>query len=468
MRIFNTLGRTLEPFIPREQGKVGMYVCGATVQSRPHLGHGRYAVVFDVVRRYFEWLGYEVTFVRNITDVDDKIIVAAAERGVPIDDVVAEASVGFAFAYRKLGIRPPDVEPKATEHIPEMIEMIERLIERGHAYPSGGDVYFAVRAFDGYGKLSGRNIDDLLSGARVAVGDAKRDPLDFALWKAAKPGEPTWESPWGPGRPGWHIECSAMAEKYLGFGFDIHGGGSDLVFPHHENEVAQSEAASGSKPFARYWMHNGMLTLTGEKMAKSTGHVIDLLEAVERYPGLAVRLFFLRTHYRKPLDFSEVALEDAHQSLNRLWAFRERVQVPVGDRPDPATVEGFRAALDDDFDIAGALAALFEAVREGNRRLDAGQEAGPWVAAYDELAEILGIVEPASDLADLAAAIAHLGEKYDAGGVTPEAQLGALIERRLGARETSDWNTADAIRDGLAQIGITVEDTADGARWHRR
>jgi cysteinyl-tRNA synthetase len=468
MRIFNTLGRELQEFEPRDPGRVGMYICGATVQSRPHLGHGRYAVVFDVVRSYLEWLGYRVTYVRNITDVEDKIIAAAAERGVATDVIVAEASEAFHAAYEALGVRPPDIEPLATHHIPEMIAAVERLIENGHAYASEGDVYFAVRSFPGYGKLSGRNVNELRAGARVDPDERKRDPLDFAVWKASKPGEPSWESPWGPGRPGWHIECSAMSEKYLGFGFDIHGGGNDLVFPHHENEIAQSEAAAESEPFARYWMHNGMMTLTGEKMSKSTGHIIDLLEAVQQYPPLAVRLFYLRTHYRKPLDFTEDALRDAANSLERLWAFRRRVSGPVEAHPAEQVMAEFRAAMQADFDNAGALGVLFEAVREGNRRLDAGEDAAPWIAAYDEITTVFGLAEPVADLSHVAGELHALAAEFAAAGKgTGPELIEALLLRRDTARADRDWRVADAIRDRLAELGIVIEDTADGARWHR-
>jgi cysteinyl-tRNA synthetase len=469
MRIYNTLGRRLQPFEPRDPGRVGMYVCGATVQSRPHVGHGRYAVVFDVVRRYLEWKGYEVTYVRNITDVEDKIIAAATERGVDTEVIVAEAGEAFHAAYDALGVRPPDVEPLATAHIPDMITLVERLIANGHAYESGGDVYFAVRSFDRYGRLSGRNVDELISGARVDPDERKRDPLDFAVWKASKPGEPAWDSPWGSGRPGWHIECSAMAERYLGFSFDIHGGGNDLVFPHHENEIAQSEAAAEAAPFARVWMHNGMLTLTGEKMSKSTGHVIDLLEAVEQYPPLAVRLFYLRTHYRKPLDFSEEALTDAAASLERLWSFRRRVAGPLEDTGDPEVMAAFEAAMDDDFDNAGALSVLFEAVREGNRRLDAGQEVGPWAAAYDEISTVFGLAEPEDDLADLVAALSATASQHGL-AVTEDgrAMVDELVALRNAARTARDWPTADAIRNDLAELGVVIEDAADGTRWHRR
>ena len=466
MRIFNTLGRTPQIFEPREAGKVGMYICGATVQSKPHVGHGRYAVVFDVVRRYFEWLGYDVTYVRNITDVDDKIIDAAKEMGITIQEVVDMADSAFRWAYEQLNVLPPDIEPRATEHIEEMIEMIERLISRGHAYEADGDVYFIVRSFPGYGKLSGRNIDELRSGERIEPGEQKRDPLDFAVWKAAKPGEPSWDSPWGQGRPGWHIECSAMAHKYLGVGFDIHGGGHDLVFPHHENEIAQAEAA-GHVPFVNYWMHNGLLNLSGEKMSKSTGHVIDLVEGIEKYTPGAVRLFYLRTHYRKPVEFSEEALIDARASLDRIWAFRRRVPGPVEDTPLVAAMDSFRQAMEDDLDNAGALAVLFDVIRDGNRRLDAGEEAGPWVAAYDEIIAVLGLAEPAAALDDIAGPIAALASELGLDDVAGEAAIEAMIDLRAEARSAKDWATADQIRDGLAAVGIALEDTPDGARWHR-
>ncbi len=466
MRIFNTLGRSLQSFEPRDAGKVAMYVCGATVQSKPHVGHGRYAVVFDVVRRYFEWLGFDVTYVRNITDVDDKIIDAANELGISIQEVVDMADTAFHWAYEQLNVRSPDIEPRATEHIPEMIEMIEGLIERGHAYEADGDVYFIVRSFPEYGKLSGRNIDELRSGERIEPGEQKRDPLDFAVWKAAKPGEPSWDSPWGPGRPGWHIECSAMARKYLGVGFDIHGGGHDLVFPHHENEIAQAEAA-GHVPFVNYWMHNGLLNLSGEKMSKSTGHVIDLVEGIEKYTPGAVRLFYLRTHYRKPVEFSEEALIDARASLDRIWAFRRRVPGPVEDVPLETAMDSFRGAMEDDLDNAGALAVLFDVIRDGNRRLDAGEQAGPWVAAYDEIIGVLGLAEPAAALDDISDQLAALAGELGLDEVAGEGAIEAMIDLRAKARTDRDWATADQIRDGLGAIGIVLEDTPDGVRWHR-
>ena len=466
MRIFNTLGRTLQDFEPRDPGKVSIYVCGATVQSRPHVGHGRYAVVFDVVRRYFEWLGYEVTYVRNITDVDDKIINAANEMGVTIEEVVDMADTAFKSAYDSLQVAPPDIEPRATEHIAEMIDMIVRLIERGHAYTAGGDVYFSVRSFPEYGKLSGRNIDELRSGERIEPGEHKRDPLDFAVWKGAKPGEPQWDSPWGPGRPGWHIECSAMSHKYLGVGFDIHGGGHDLVFPHHENEIAQAEAA-GHLPFVKYWMHNGLLNLSGEKMSKSTGHVIDLVDGIEKYTPGAVRLFYLRTHYRKPVEFSEEALLDARASLDRMWAFRRRTDGPVEDTPLGSAIDAFKEAMDSDLDNAGALAVLFDVIREGNRRLDDGEDAGQWIAAYDEITGVLGLAEPEANLDEISNDVAAFAADMGLEGFAGEEAIEALIDLRANAREGRDWATADLIRDGLASAGVILEDTADGVRWHR-
>ncbi len=468
MRLYNTLSRRLEEFVPRRPGEVAMYVCGPTVQSSPHLGHGRAAVVFDVMRRYFEWCGLEVTFVMNVTDIDDKIIAEAQRRGISTEEVATESGAEFFAGYRALSVREATVTPYATEHVDDMVSLIDGLIESGHAYQADGDVYFSVRSFRGYGKLSGRDPDELLAGARVEPGEGKHDPLDFALWKAAKPGEPSWESPWGPGRPGWHIECSAMSSRYLGHGFDIHGGGLDLIFPHHENEIAQSEAATG-EPFVRYWLHNGMVNLSGEKMAKSTGRLIELLEAVDEYPPLAVRLFYLRKHYRAPVDFSPEALDDAAGQLERLWSFRRRMGAEPGAPPDPSTIDRFRSAMDDDFNTAVALAALFDAVGEGNRALDAGDDAGPLAAAYDEIVNVLGLAEPALELDDIAAEVSALAErmgvKFDG---RAESGVQALLRRREEARAGGDYATADAVRDQLSSLGIVVEDTPDGPHWHRR
>ena len=348
-----------------------------------------------------------------------------------------------------------------SEHIAEIIELIDKLVENGSAYVADGDVYFRVRSFPEYGKLSGRKIDDLISGSRIEPGEHKEDPLDFALWKAAKEGEPSWPSPWGEGRPGWHIECSAMAAKYLGDGFDIHGGGIDLVFPHHENEVAQSEAATGVA-FCRNWMHNGMINLTGEKMSKSVGNVVALLDVLDQYNPLAVRLFYLRSHYRKPVDFSDEVMKDAEASLERLWSFGRRV--PEGNTgPPEELVAGFRAALEDDLDTAGAVAALFEVVKNGNLALDADESAMANRAAYRVMMDVLGLTEPLGDLADVADQLRALAAEVEASGPTVED----LIARRQAAREAKDFAVSDQIRDSLFELGIVLEDAADGTRWHR-
>ncbi len=465
MQVFNTLGRTLEPFVPRDPGKISMYVCGPTVQSEPHLGHGRAGVAFDVIRRYFRWKGFEVTHAQNVTDIEDKIIAAANERGIPVADLAAEMTARFDACYRALGVERPDIEPRATEHIDQMLNLISILIERNLAYPAGGDVYFSVRSLPGYGRLSGRNLDDLLSGARVTIGEHKRDPLDFALWKAAKPGEPKWDSPWGQGRPGWHIECSAMAAEYLGDGFDIHGGGTDLIFPHHENEIAQSEGA-GAAPFARYWLHNEMLNLGGEKMAKSTGHVIDLATAIDRFGGMTVRLFYLRAHYRSPLEYSEHLLEDAAAALERLRAFGRRSE-DDGAAADRELLARFTAAMDDDFNTPDALAVIFEAVKEGNRRLDEGVDGGPIVAVFSTMVRVLGLDLALTDGEDIESVLAALAGRFGVVAGPVDQMVEALLAKRTQARDDRDWATSDAIRDNLADLGVIVEDTANGARWHR-
>ena len=467
IHVYSTLGRTLQPFQPLVEGKVGMYVCGPTVQSDPHLGHGRFAVAFDVIARYLRWRGFEVTYVRNITDVEDKIIAAAAESGETTEELAARVAARFAEAFEALGVLPPDHEPRATEHIDGMIRIIETLIERGLAYAEeNGDVYYSVRTLESYGKLSGRKPDELRAGARVDIDEFKHDPLDFALWKAAKPGEPSWDSPWGPGRPGWHIECSAMSSEFLGETFDVHGGGNDLIFPHHENEIAQSEGANG-KPFARYWLHSGMVNLSGEKMSKSTGHIIGLHEAIERFGGTAVRLFYLRAHYRSPLEFSEELVGDARTSLDRIGRVLDRTE--PGGEPDPSVMDRFVEKMDADFGTPEALSVLFEAVRDANRALDAGEDASGIVAAVHEIVDILGLrPEVEGGVDDLSAEIIALAEQVGVDASEgPELTLDALLARRATARAERDFGTSDAIRDGLADIGIVVEDTADGARWHR-
>jgi cysteinyl-tRNA synthetase len=469
--VYNTLGRRFEVLHPRAEGEISIYVCGPTVQSEPHVGHGRSAVAFDVIRRYLAWRGFDVTFVRNVTDVEDKIIAAAAEEGIPAEELVRRTAGSFAEGYRALGVLEPDVEPKATEHIPEMLELIGRLVDRGLAYPAGdGDVYFAVRAFERYGRLSGHRVDELRAGARVEVSDLKHDPLDFALWKAAKPGEPTWDSPWGPGRPGWHIECSAMATRYLGDGFDIHGGGTDLIFPHHENEIAQSEAASG-RTFARYWLHNGMVNLGGEKMSKSTGHLVDLHAAISRFGGMAVRLFYLRAHYRSPLEFGEALLVDAAAAHERINRFLERSGPPTAEA-DPEVLERFRSHMDRDFATPEAVGVLFDALRDANRALDQGRDAPGLSAAVHELVSVLGLDAEAPPPVSLDAVAGALGELAAELGLAtdggPEQVMERLLAARTAARAARDWPTADLVRDRLGVVGIVVEDTADGPRWLRR
>ncbi|HEX6219739.1 MAG TPA: cysteine--tRNA ligase [Acidimicrobiia bacterium] len=450
IRVHNTMGRSLVDFIPREEGKVGIYVCGPTVQSEPHVGHGRYAVAFDVIRRYLVWRGFEVTYVSNITDIEDKIIAAAEELGEPVEELAVRMSERFNDSFRRLGVLPPDIEPKATEHIPEMLDLIERLIARGLAYVRDGDVYYSVKTLESYGRLSGRKPEELRSGYRIEIDESKEDPLDFALWKAAKPGEPTWESSWGPGRPGWHIECSAMASKYLGEGFDIHGGGLDLVFPHHENEVAQSEGASG-ETFARYWLHNGMVNLGGDKMAKSTGRIVDLKSILDARGGRALRLLFVRAHYRSPIDFSEELLDDAAESLDRLQRFRERV---ASGTPDQTALDRFRDAMDDDFGTPQAVSLLFDLVREGNRMIDDGDDASAIAGAVEEIVAVLGLddAEPAP-----------VGD----GGMSDD-QVERLIAERNAARSEKRFDVADEIRDRLAAAGVSIEDGPRGSRWVRK
>ena len=456
LRLYNTLTRAVEEFEPRDEGRVGMYTCGPTVQDAPHFGHARAVLIPDVLRRWLLYSGYEVFHVRNITDVEDKIIAKAEQEGIHSAAVSEKYARIYNEQMSRLGILPPDVEPRATGHILEMIGLIERLVEVGAAYAGGGDVFFAVRRFADYGKLSGRNLDDLRAGARIEPNERKRDPLDFALWKAAKPGEPSWPSPWGRGRPGWHIECSAMAAKYLGVNFDIHTGGLDLQFPHHENEIAQSEAASGRR-FARYWVHNGMLTLDAEKMSKSVGNVISLAEALDRYGADVLRMFFLAAHYRSPVDFNEERLAEATAALERWIVFARATQNLPPPKESSQVAEDakarFRDAMNDDLNTPQAQAAIFDLVAEGNRMLRDGdtEQASAVREAVLELAGVLGY------------ALAG------AGGGSDEL-VGPLIEElltlRTEARERRDFATADGIRARLAALGIVVEDSADGPRWH--
>lgn len=483
MQIYNTATRCKEEFVPREEGKVAMYGCGPTVYNYIHIGNARTFLTFDVMRRYLEYRGYEVTFVQNITDVDDKIINRAAEEGKTPAEIASFYTDAFVDAMHRFGVKDPDVRPRATEEIPAMIDLVQRLVDGGHAYEVDGDVYFSVRSYPAYGKLSGRDVDELMSGARVDVDERKRDPLDFALWKAAKPGEPHWSSPWGEGRPGWHLECSAMSQKYLGLPLDIHGGGSDLIFPHHENEVAQSEAAYGTT-FAKYWVHGGMLNINSEKMSKSLGNFLLLADVLDQCNPMALRLLMLQTHYRSPLDFSYERLAEADASYERVstavrnlkWAAANASDAPETDCAGVRAAvqsarDGFVEAMDDDFNTAGGLGSVFSLVSAANAFLEAnpslsaeGREAaGEASSAIEELLGVLGVVlaseqEWPSEVIDLAAEVAG----YE--GADAHEAVDALLEARAAARKEKNWTVADAVRDGLTELGFTVEDTASGAR----
>jgi cysteinyl-tRNA synthetase len=489
MRVYNTLSRGKEEFATRDPGRVTMYVCGPTVYNYIHIGNARTFLSFDVIRRYLEYRGYDVTFVQNITDVDDKIINRANEEGVTAGEVAAKYTDAFLAGMSSLGVRPPTVQPRATETIPQMIEMVELLIERGHAYVVEGDVYFSVRSMSDYGKLSGRDIDEMRSGARVEVDERKRDPLDFALWKAAKPDEPHWPSPWGEGRPGWHLECSVMSHEQLGLTFDIHGGASDLVFPHHENEVAQSEAAYGV-PFARYWLHGGLLQVNAEKMSKSLGNFMLLRDVLERYDAPVVRLFMLQTHYRSPLDFSTDRLDEARTAYERIANLVRNIRwartAPAGGFGAPESARAaleeatgasrrkFEEEMDDDFNTAGALGALFELARAANTFLSENQSdlaSNDLVALAEaeaevvELLEVLGVAIVESRQTGYPIEVVALAEQLAAFvGSDPEAAVEALLAARAAARTDRNWAAADAVRDGLESLGFTIEDTPQGAR----
>jgi len=470
IKVFNTLTRKKEELVPLRPGEIRMYVCGVTVYDLSHIGHGRSALAFDVIRRYLRYRGYEVRFIRNFTDVDDKIIKRAHEEGVP----PGELAERYIEEYRKdmaaLAILPADVEPKATDHIPQMIKLIERLVAKGVAYPLDGDVYFEVKRFPRYGRLSGKNLDELQAGARVEVDERKRDPLDFALWKASKEGEPAWPSPWGPGRPGWHIECSAMSMQYLGESFDIHAGGEDLVFPHHENEIAQSEAATG-RPFVRYWIHNGFVNLGAEKMSKSLGNVLTLKELLRHHEPEALRLYLLGTHYRNPLDFSNERVAEAARALERFRnLFEEADRLAAKGTPAPGRDQGlleevaearrrFEEVMDDDFNTAQAVAVLFDLAHRlqsfKSKVTQREAAAGAFLLGVGELmslGRVLGLFEEPSRPSQ---------------AVDPElrGKIEALVNARAEARQRRDWAGADRLRDELARLGVTVEDGPEGTTW---
>ncbi len=456
LTIYNSLTRKKEPFRPITPGKVRMYVCGMTVYDYCHLGHARVMVVFDCIVRYLRWRGFDVTYVRNITDIDDKIIRRANELGIPIQQLTAKFIQAMHEDERALGCLPPDLEPKATQSIPQIIAMIQTLLDRGYAYlGDNGDVYYAVSKFQAYGKLSGKNLEELRAGARVEIAEAKHDPLDFVLWKRAKPGEPAWDSPWGPGRPGWHIECSAMSTSCLGAHFDIHGGGADLQFPHHENEIAQSEGATG-KPFVNYWLHVGFVRIDQEKMSKSLGNVFTIRELLKTYPGEVLRFFILTSHYRSPLDYSEESLAQARAGLVRFYtALRGLPEASEGEAG-----EGFRQrfidAMDDDFNTPEALAVLFDLTKEINRlKSEFPKQAAEFGATLKTLAGVLGLLQETPE--------AFLKGKTELSA----DEIERLIEQRNQARKAKDWATADRIRAQLGTHGIVLEDTPKGTIWRR-
>jgi cysteinyl-tRNA synthetase len=478
MRLYNTLTSAIEEFTPLTPGKVGIYVCGVTPYSESHVGHAMNAIVYDVLVRYLRWSGnpsggLEVTYISNYTDVDDKVIDRAHELNVDPLDLVNDNIAQWEAEQRALNLTPPDARPRVTTHIEPIVALVERLVDNGHAYATAsGDVYFRVRSDDDYGKLSRRNIEELRAGTRFEPGEDKEFPLDFALWKAAKPGEPSWESPWGPGRPGWHIECSAMSQQYLGDTFDIHGGGLDLVFPHHENEIAQSESATG-KPFARVWMHSGLVQRDGEKMSKSIGNVVSVREALGRWHPDALRLFVLSSHYRSPNNLTDEAMTAAERGVERLTG-----ALRPSEGSAPASVDGseerarFTEALEDDFNTAQALAALFDLVRAINRARDAGEDVAAAQATLRELTGILGLtLETQEAITDVdVVALSKLASKLgvQCGGADAESTIEALLANREEARRTRDFARADAIRAGLAEASIEIEDTPEGPRWSVR
>jgi cysteinyl-tRNA synthetase len=466
MKLYNTMSMKKEEFVPLNDGRVTMYACGPTVYNFIHVGNARPLIMFDVLRRYMEYRGYNVTFVQNFTDVDDKIINRAREEGIS-SEAVAEKYIAEYFKDAEgLGVRAATVHPKATEHIPDIIGIIKTLLDKGYAYVSGGDVYYRTAMFKEYGKLSHQPLEDLLAGARIDVSEVKESPMDFALWKAAKPGEPYWESPWGNGRPGWHIECSAMSNKYLGKTIDIHCGGQDLMFPHHENEIAQSEGANGV-PFVRYWLHNGFISIDNKKMSKSLGNFFTVREAAEAYGYDTIRMFMLMSHYRSPLNYSGDILLQAKAALDRLKTLRDNLKFLAANGGDALTEDEkafvltlsayrdrFVAAMDDDFNTADAIAVIFELVRDANAMTAAEKNPSRELAAevlkiYKELTDVLGLLYGEED------------------GKSLESEVEALIAARQAARKEKNWAEADRIRDKIKEMGIILEDTPQGVKWKK-
>ena len=467
MKIFNSMSRQKEEFVPIQPGKVSIYACGPTVYNFIHVGNARPIILFDVLRRYFEYRGYDVTFVQNFTDVDDKIIKRANEEGITSQEVAEKYIQEYFTDAQGLGVRPATIHPKATENMQQIIDMVQTLIDKGYAYPvENGDVYYRTLKFKGYGKLSHQPIEDLQSGARIAVGDVKENPLDFALWKAAKPGEPAWDSPWGPGRPGWHIECSAMSNRYLGKTIDIHCGGEDLQFPHHENEIAQSEAANGCE-FVHYWMHNGFLNIDNRKMSKSLGNFFTVREAAEAYGYETIRLFMLSAHYRSPLNYSADILHQAQNSLDRLYSAEDHLKYLAanGAEGDKNAAEAaladtfdsyrqrFDEAMDDDFNTANAISVLFELVRAIN--IATADENQPTKAGAQAC---LDMVHEFTDV---------LGLLYSRKEESLDEKVEQMIADRQAARAAKNWAEADRIRDELKAMGIELKDTKQGVQWKK-
>jgi cysteinyl-tRNA synthetase len=471
MKIYNTLSGKKEEFTPVGD-PVKMYVCGVTPYSECHIGHAMSYILFDVIRRYLEYRGYKVKYVQNFTDIDDKLIARSNQTGTSVKDLAE----GFIAEYFKdmdaLNVRRVDVYPRATEEIPDIIEVISGLVDKGHAYAVGGDVYFRVNSFPEYGKMSHRKLDDMIS--EQVEGIEKENPMDFTLWKGAKPGEPQWDSPWGPGRPGWHIECSAMSLKYLGETLDIHGGGKDLIFPHHENEIAQSEAFTGVKPFVKYWMHNGLLQLGEEKMSKSLGNLITVKEALEQYSPDAIRLFILSSHYRSPLTCSDEGWESAERGAERLRTAAHR---GGGTKPSELDIGSYRQrfvdSMDDDFNTAQGLAVLFDLARDINRAAEEGYDVGAAQATLKELSTgILGLTleerEVQLDSTPFVELVRSLDIDLPAESQPASYYIELLIQKRTDAREEKGWELADKIRNGLAGLGITLEDTPRGTAWRHK
>ncbi|MFC4494609.1 cysteine--tRNA ligase [Streptomyces ovatisporus] len=461
IRLYDTGARQIREFVPLEPGRVSIYLCGATVQAAPHIGHIRSGLNFDIMRRWFVHRGYEVTFVRNVTDIDDKIIVKAAEQNRPWWSIGYENERAFSAAYDGLGCLPPTYEPRATGHITEMTGMMQKLIDDGHAYAADGNVYFDVHSYEGYLRLSNQELDNLLQPEGEGE-TGKRDPRDFAMWKAAKPGEPSWPTPWGPGRPGWHLECSAMAHKYLGSAFDLHGGGVDLVFPHHENEIAQSKAFGDE--FARYWAHNAWVTMSGEKMSKSLGNSVLVSEMVKHWRPIVLRYYLGTPHYRSTIEYSEESLREAESAFGRIEGFLQRAGEAVGDvRPAAEVPAAFAEAMDDDFAVPQALAVVHTTVRHGNAALGEGDKDAT-AKAFADVRAMLGILglDPLDTRWQSTQADAgRSGELRD----VVDSLVRLVLDQRQAARARKDYATADAIRDELKQAGLVIEDTPSGPRW---